>query len=168
MIFHRMTEVTILSVMAALGWAALSQNRGWWFFLPLWLLILVWQHLTRVTLPGLRLTALPGFLWFFSRQLVLGAFDVGWRALALQQKLVPGWQHYPLSLSEPASQRLLASMISLLPGTCSAEIEQQPDHPNQLLLHVLDQHTDWQAGVAALEQQLTRLLRQEAKPGIRR
>lgn len=165
--FHRMTEMAILSILAATGWAALTENRGWWFFLPLWLLMLIWQYFARVRLPGLRFRVLPGFLWFFSRQLVLGAFDVGWRALAPKQQFAPGWQRYPLSLSEPASQRLLASLISLLPGTCSAEIEQQ-QHPNQLLLHVLDQRTDWQAGVAALEQQLARLLRQEAQPGSTR
>jgi multicomponent Na+:H+ antiporter subunit E len=103
----------------------------------------------------------PGFLLFFFRQLVLGAFDVAWRALAITPDFVPQWQRYPLRLIAPANQRLLASMISLLPGTCSAEIEQHQGKANQLLLHVLDQHADWQGGVAALEQQLARLLPQE-------
>lgn len=147
----------VLSTVAALCWAALTENRGWWFFLPLWLLILIWLHFAKLDLPAVRLRALPGFILFFSRQLVLGAVDVGWRALALKPQFAPQWQHYPIRLSEPSSQRLLASMISLLPGTCSARIEQHPQQ-NQLLLHVLDQHADWCSGVAALEQQLASLL----------
>lgn len=165
MVFHRMTNMAILSILTALVWAALTENRGWWFFIPVCGAILLWLYFANIQVPAIRWRALPGFLLFFARQLVLGAFDVGWRALAPEQKLAPGWQRYPISLSEPASQRLLASMISLLPGTCSAEIEQHPPQSAQLLLHVLDQQVDWQAGVIALEQQLARLLRQEMPAG---
>ncbi|SNY45171.1 multisubunit sodium/proton antiporter, MrpE subunit [Arsukibacterium tuosuense] len=165
MIFQRMTDMAMLSILAALVWAALTQNQGWWFFLPLWLLMLIWQYFARLTLPSVRLQVLPGFIWFFFRQLVLGAFDVGWRALAREPQFSPQWQSYSMSLTKPASQRLLASLISLLPGTCSAGVEQDPQQPDQLLLHVLDQHADWQTGVRALEQQLTRLLKQETRAG---
>ena len=165
MIFQRLTDMAIPSILAALSWAALTESQGWWFFLPLWFLILAWMYVARLMLPALRLKALPGFLLFFSRQLVLGAFDVGWRALAIKPHFAPQWQRYSISLSEPASQRLLASMISLLPGTCSAEIEQHQQQPNQLLLHVLDHQADWHAGVAALEQQLSKLLKQETQTG---
>ena len=164
MLFRRLAAMSVFSLLAALCWAALTENQGWWFFLPLWGLLLIWQHFANLTLPGLRLHAVPGFMLFFVRQIVLGAFDVGWRALRPFPEFSPDWQRYPVSLSEPSSQRLLASLVSVLPGTCSAQIESQPTQ-NQLLLHVLDQHADWRSGVAALELQLARLLKSESPAG---
>ncbi|KKO45351.1 hypothetical protein WG68_11580 [Arsukibacterium ikkense] len=155
------TQLALAGLGFALCWAALTENRGWWFFLPLCGVILLWLYLLNMQLPALRWRALPGFILFFFRQLVLGAVDVGWRALAIKPHFAPQWQRYPIRLTEPASQRLLASMISLLPGTCSAQIELHQQQANQLLLHVLDQHADWQAGVIALEQQLALLLKRE-------
>ncbi|MGP9801039.1 Na+/H+ antiporter subunit E [Rheinheimera sp. NSM] len=154
---------TALGVAFALCWAALSGGRGWWFFLPLCLLLMLWCYLTKLSLPPVRLTAIPGFLLFFSRQLVLGAFDVAWRALAPNPKLAPQWQRYNLSLRQPANQQLLASLVSLLPGTCSVNIETGPG--DMLLLHVLDGNADWRSNVAALEQQLSRLLYNEQTQG---
>ncbi|WP_372627215.1 Na+/H+ antiporter subunit E [Arsukibacterium sp.] len=164
MLFRQLAAMSIFSLLAALCWGALTDNQGWWFFLPLCALLLIWRHYTRLSLPGVRLAALPGFVLFFVRQVVLGAIDVGWRALGPTSKCSPDWCCYPLRLSAPASQRLLASLISVLPGTCSAQIEAHPQR-NQLLLHVLDQHADWQTGVAALELQLSRLLTAETSVG---
>ena len=164
MLFRQLAAMSIFSLLAALCWGALTENQGWWFFLPLCVLLLIWRHYARLSLPGVRLTAVPGFVVFFGRQLVLGAIDVGWRALGPTSKCSPDWRRYPLRLSAPASQRLLASLISVLPGTCSAQIESHPQR-NQLLLHVLDQHANWQAGVAALELQLAGLLTAETLAG---
>lgn len=152
----------VLVTLLTLCWAALSGGRGWWFFLPLCLLVMLWCYLAKLSLPTLRLRALPAFLGFFSRQLVLGAFDVAWRALAPKARMAPQWQRYPLRLRHPASQQLLASLVSLLPGTCSVNIATEPD--NLLLLHVLDANADWQSSVTALEQHLARLLYNEALP----
>lgn len=145
-----------LSGVFALCWAALTGGRGWWFFLPLCLLLLLWCYLAKLSLPPVRFKAVPGFLLFFSRQLILGAWDVAWRALSPAARWAPHWQPYAISLAQPASQRLLASMVSLLPGTCAVNIE--AGQPDVLLLHVLDSNTDWHKGVAALEQQLAWLL----------
>ncbi|MDR6982834.1 multisubunit Na+/H+ antiporter MnhE subunit [Rheinheimera pacifica] len=147
----------------ALCWAALTGGRGWWFFLPLCLLLLLWCYWAKLSLPPVRFKAVPGFLLFFSRQLVLGAWDVAWRALAPSPRLAPQWQPYAISLAQPASQRLLASMVSLLPGTCAVNIE--TGQPDVLLLHVLDGNANWRSGVAALEQQLTLLLGDEPVHG---
>jgi multicomponent Na+:H+ antiporter subunit E len=152
-----------LSGVFALCWAALTGGRGWWFFLPLCLLLLLWCYLAKLSLPPLRFKAVPGFLLFFSRQLILGAWDVAWRALALSPRLAPQWQPYAISLAQPASQRLLASMVSLSPGICAVNIEAGP--PDVLLLHVLDGNTDWHKDVAALEQQLAWLLCHETAKG---
>lgn len=153
-----------LSVAFALCWAALSDSRGWWFFLPLYLLLMLWCYLAKLHLPAIRLTAVPGFLVLFGRQLIQGAFDVAWRALAPVPRLAPQWQRYKLSLRQPASQRLFASMVSLLPGTCGVNIETGPC--DILLLHVLDKHADWRSDVTALEQQLAGLLYNEHLQGV--
>ncbi|MCS4307980.1 multisubunit Na+/H+ antiporter MnhE subunit [Rheinheimera pacifica] len=152
-----------LSGVFALCWAALTGARGWWFFLPLCLLLLLWCYLAKLSLPPLRFKAVPGFLLFFSHQLILGAWDVAWRALAPAPRWAPCWQPYAINLTQAASQRLLASMVSLLPGTCAVNIE--AGQPDVLLLHVLDGNTDWYKGVAALEQQLAWLLRDETAKG---
>lgn len=159
---------------AALCWGALTAGRGWWFFLPLCLLLLLWCQRQQLSLPALRLQHLPGFVWYFSRQLVLGACDVALRALSPKPRLAPDWQHYQMRLAHAPSQRLLASMVSLLPGTCSvamtrplATAGQQLAQPcaasesQLLLLHVLDTRANWQQGVATLEQQLSQLLATE-------
>lgn len=163
------TQGAVFIRYAALGaafslcWAALTGGRGWWFFLPLCLLLLLWCYWDKLSLPPVRLKAVPGFLLFFCRQLVLGAWDVAWRALAPGKKWAPQWQRYDVSLTQPASQRLLASMVSLLPGTCAVNIETGP--PDVLLLHVLDGDAYWRSGVAALEQQLVKLLCNEQTQG---
>lgn len=152
-----------LGAIFALCWAVLTGGRGWWFFLPLCLLLLLWCYLAKLSLPPVRFRAVPGFLLFFSRQLILGAWDVAWRALAPGSRWSPQWQRYDVSLTQPASQRLLASMVSLLPGTCAVNIE--TGQPDALLLHVLDGDADWRSGVAALEQQLVKLLCNEQTQG---
>lgn len=152
-----------ISGIFALCWAALTGGRGWWFFLPLCLLLLLWCNLAKLSLPPVRFKAVPGFLLFFSRQLVLGAWDVAKRALSPAPRWAPQWQPYSISLTQAASQRLLASMVSLLPGTCAVNIE--VGQPDVLLLHVLDSNTDWHKAVAVLEQQLAWLLRDETAKG---
>ncbi|WP_333609620.1 Na+/H+ antiporter subunit E [Arsukibacterium sp.] len=162
-----LSAVAAIIVAAALCWGALTAGRGWWFFLPLCLLLLLWCQRQQLTLPALRLRHLPGFVWYFSRQRVLGACDVALRALSPKLRLAPGWQHYQMRLVHAPSQRLLASMVSLLPGTCSVATALPTDnhhgdqHSSILLLHVLDTHANWQQGVLSLEQQLSQLLSDE-------
>ncbi|MDX1677573.1 Na+/H+ antiporter subunit E, partial [Arsukibacterium sp.] len=121
--FISVKRVVFVSTLTGLCWLALTDNRGWWFFFALWLAILYWQYVNQLNLPPIRWHRLPGFLMFFSKQLVLGAFDVAWRALAIKPNIAPQWQWYPVRLSQPASRQLLASLISLLPGTCSAQVQ---------------------------------------------
>lgn len=167
-----LSSAVAITVVAALCWGALTHGRGWWFFLPLCLLLLLWCQRQQLTLPALRLSHLPSFVWYFSCQLVLGACDVALRALSPKPRLAPGWQYYNIRLVHAPSQRLLASMVSLLPGTCSVAMAKplattpsttfaDSTEQHTLLLHVLDTGANWQQGVATLEQQLSRLLRAE-------
>lgn len=156
-------------VAAALCWGALTGGRGWWFFLPLCLLLLIWCQCQQLTLPAWRFRYFPAFVGYFSRQLVLGACDVAFRALSPDPRLAPAWHYYKMRLAHAPSQRMLASLVSLLPGTCSVAKALDPARSDTgqpgtlLLLHVLDTQANWQQGVAELEQQLSRLLAAEVQ-----
>lgn len=88
------------------------------------------------------------FLWTS----LAGGLDVAWRALQPRLAIHPTWLRYRLSLPRGQPRTLMVSMLSLLPGTLSAELQDD----DILLVHALD-GSDEQAtrsGVAKLEQEL--------------
>jgi multicomponent Na+:H+ antiporter subunit E len=147
-------------LVAAACWAVLTANSGWGFFTLLLPLLLLWQWHYPLPMPALRWRYLPACLLLFGRQLLLGGFDVAVRALGWRPLDSSNFCHYQSQLTSPASRLLLASLISLLPGTCTISL--QPD--GMLRLHVLDQTANWQQEIAALEWQLARLFGQSG-PG---
>lgn len=94
----------------------------------------------RVHLPGL-LRLLPPFLW----QALSGSLDVARRALQPRMRLAPGWLEARSWLPEESARLLLASLMSLVPGTLAVEVEGPV-----LTLHVLDARPE--AKAAMLEQ----------------
>ncbi|MDF1761934.1 MAG: Na+/H+ antiporter subunit E [Oleibacter sp.] len=55
------------------------------------------------------------------KDIVIANIDVARKILAPNDKLSPGWIAFPLSIQEPFPATLLASSISLTPGTVSVE-----------------------------------------------
>ena len=94
----------------------------------------------------MRLGALPGFLTFFLRHMLLGGWDVARRALQPRCQLQPAWHPYPLTSRSPRVRLLLSALVGLLPGTLSSRIEGDRRAPA------------WQPTVAELERRLERLL----------
>lgn len=149
--------------LAALCWAVLAANEGWGFFAVLLLLLLVWQYFYPVALPKLRWRYFPALLYVFSAQLWRGAFDVAKRALFSRQFADTGFATYACRLQQPEQQQLLATLVSLLPGTCTVAIlpAKNADTAMQqvrLMLHILDLSANWQNEVAAMEWQLARFM----------
>lgn len=56
--------------------------------------------------------------------IVVANIDVAQRVLASNRTLQPGWVAYPLQLTDPFQMTLLASTISLTPGTVSVEFSE--------------------------------------------
>ncbi len=98
--------------------------------------------------PGALLSVggLVRFLPWFARQSVAGAVDVAIRALRPDMPLFPGVIRHDLRLPAGASRVALANVISMLPGTLSADLED-----DRLVVHALDARQDLHAMVRDLE-----------------
>ena len=92
--------------------------------------------------PGPRVRSLHGvsiYLLRLLRDIVVANFDVAKLVLSSRSKLRPGFIMYPLDLTDDLPITLLASTISLTPGTVSADLT---DDKRYLLIHVLDMHDE--------------------------
>jgi multicomponent Na+:H+ antiporter subunit E len=92
----------------------------------------------------------PFFLWWSLR----GGVDVAWRACAPSLPIAPGMLTYRLRLPPGRARIVMTAVISLLPGTLSAEIVR-----NNLIIHNLDQRVSNEADLAALETKVAALFR---------
>lgn len=106
--------------------------------------------------PGRPHTWRPLRLFRFTRYFLwtslAGGLDVAWRALQPRMAIHPTWLRYRLSLPPGQPRTLMVSMLSLMPGTLSAELQDD----DMLLVHALD-GSDEQAtrnSVGKLEQEL--------------
>lgn len=140
-----------LLVYACLWWL-LAGNAGWGFGalcisaaggLSLWLGV---QPLY------LKLLHLPQFLWFFFRELLIGAWDVAHRALHPRLPIDPAWVKFRFNCSNQRVRLLLPAMVGLLPGTVATRSD-----TTYMYLHVLDQRQDWHTTIAKMETHLTQL-----------
>ncbi|MDM7459637.1 MAG: Na+/H+ antiporter subunit E [Paracoccus sp. (in: a-proteobacteria)] len=104
--------------------------------------------------PGWRLSltgALTFAMWFAVNS-VRGAVDVAWRAFRPALPLDPGFRSYRPILPAGAPRVMFLNTITLLPGTLSAQVEDE-----QVIVHMLDMGADLEANLAKLEQRIARL-----------
>ncbi|GAA6146850.1 MAG: Na+/H+ antiporter subunit E [Thalassolituus sp.] len=71
--------------------------------------------------------------------IVVANLDVARRILLPNRFLKPGWLVYPLSMSEPFPVTILASSISLTPGTVSVEFSEDRSCLYIHVLHLTDE-----------------------------
>ncbi|MCU7938116.1 MAG: Na+/H+ antiporter subunit E [gamma proteobacterium symbiont of Bathyaustriella thionipta] len=90
----------------------------------------------------------PVFLW---RSLYAG-IDVARRALHPRLPISPGLYQYRWRLPPGVPQIFMANMVSLLPGTLSAELADE-----YLCVHVLDQTGDFISELSIIEDYVARL-----------
>jgi multicomponent Na+:H+ antiporter subunit E len=93
------------------------------------------------------------FVSFFVLHSLLGGVDVARRAFHPDMPIDPDLIAYPLRLPQGLPQVIMANIISLLPGTLSATLDQ-----NVLKVHVLDRQTGFLAELEALERHVARML----------
>lgn len=131
-----------LAVHAALYaslWLVLAGNRGWLAGIPVCLLAAWISCLTPVG-PRWSLAGLAAFLPYFVVSSLRGGFDVAWRALHPALPIEPALIRYDLGLRTVGARVLMANVVTLLPGTLSADLD-----GNRLRVHVLntgDEHVD--------------------------
>jgi multisubunit Na+/H+ antiporter MnhE subunit len=77
-----------------------------------------------------------------------GGLDVTLRAFRHPLPLKPDLIDYPLRLPPGPTPILMASLVSLMPGTLAVICE------GRLRVHVLDRHSDWHRDLERLEQRI--------------
>ncbi|MCK4838807.1 MAG: Na+/H+ antiporter subunit E [Desulfobulbaceae bacterium] len=156
LIFRRL--VFFCSIWLVLSKADLS---SWPFALPT-VLISTWISLCLGGPEGhlLKPVVLLRYLPLFVLQSIASAFDVMVRVLNPSLPIHPGLVHYPLSLTHDGAKVLLANCITMLPGTISAQLND--DH---LIVHTLDTSLPVHAIINRLERKIANIFRLEITSG---
>jgi multicomponent Na+:H+ antiporter subunit E len=110
----------------ALMWWALTGGQwgAWWFVLP----VLLAATLAPLGLPEptsvwrLSLMGCLHFVPFFLRHSIRGGLDVARRALAPRLDVQPGLYRHELEVPTETARIFLSHVVSLLPGTLSADL----------------------------------------------
>ena len=102
------------------------------------------QRNAHVSLVGI-LQLLPVFFWESFR----GGFDVARRVLRLRPKIDPGLFDYRLNLSSASARVFFVDLVSLLPGTLSADIR-----GDRMRIHALDLKQDSVTELERLERRI--------------
>lgn len=97
---------------------------------------------------------LPGFVAFFVLESLRGGFDVAWRSLHPRLPVRPEFFEHEIALPQGQPSTLLISVISLLPGTLSAELRRDE---HLLVIHALN--PGGAGSVHRLERRIARLYR---------
>lgn len=143
-----------LGIYAAL-WLLLTRGdaASWVVGFPV-ILLALWARTALLPGPLLRVHP-PALLLFIPEFLMLslkGGIDVAQRAFSRSVRLAPDLLEYPVRLPPGAARVFFMNLISLLPGTLSADIQ-----GDVLSVHVLDREQDTRADLARLEKRVARI-----------
>lgn len=131
----------------SLLWVVLSGgDAGSWLVGAPMVAAATWLSLRLWPGPAISLWGLARFSPWFAWQSIAGAVDVTLRALRPSMPLYPGLVSQRLRLPEGAPRVALANVISMLPGTLSADLED-----DQVTVHALDARQDLRAMILDLE-----------------
>jgi multicomponent Na+:H+ antiporter subunit E len=87
-----------------------------------WLLLRLARPLGGEGFRAIRLRRLPGFAWFFLKELLAANLKVAAAVAAPRGRIRPAIVACPLTLDRDAEIALLANLITLTPGTLSLEV----------------------------------------------
>jgi multicomponent Na+:H+ antiporter subunit E len=117
-------------------WAFITQARADSWIVGVPFVVLGAIVSTRLAVAsGVRLNA-PGlsvFAFYFLRSSLLSGIDVTWRSLHPRLPIHPSIVEYPMRLPEGPARTFFMAVVSLLPGTVSADIR-----GDFLQTHVID------------------------------
>ena len=136
-------------VFASFWWVLVAgETASWWIGAPA---VMLASILSVALLPPVTLVwhALPGFIPFFLFRSLLGGADVAWRAIHPRMPISPHLVEYPIRLPPGLPQVFMVNIVSLLPGTLSAELSSQV-----LRVHVLSGRGDVASELEALERRV--------------
>ena len=149
----RFASLVFRTVIFALLWWVLTEGapNSWLVGVPVVLLAVL---ASEALLPGVS-WSLPGavrFVPFFLWHSLHGGVDVARRALHPRLPISPELFDYRWRLPPGLPRVFMANTVSLLPGTLSAELDEE-----YLRVHVLDQTGNFVSGLAVVEARVARL-----------
>ena len=141
----------------ALIWWLLTEGQSNSWGMGVWLVLIVTSLSVSLAPPlGWSLFGVLRFIPFFAHYSLIGGVDVARRAFSRRMALQPGVIEYPLTLTLPQSRLFMVGIISLLPGTLSADVQD-----DKLWVHVLDQRNDILGELQLLERRVSGLFLDE-------
>jgi multicomponent Na+:H+ antiporter subunit E len=101
--------------------------------------------------PGTRLSPWGAvrFVPYFFYESIRGGLDVAARVLGPRVRVDPGFHDYRLNLSNPGARVFFVDLVSLLPGTLSADLRGAV-----VTIHALDRGTDMAGDLSLLERRV--------------
>lgn len=147
-------------VLAALWWILAGGAASSWIVGTISVALALWTSL-KINPPGSMRFSIPGALGFFSffvLQSTKGGIQVALMALRPRLDLQPAQLDIALRLQPGPGQFVLASTLSLMPGTLAMNVEN-----DRLQLHVLDESLPIESEVRATEAKIARMLCQELR-----
>lgn len=130
----------------ALWWILSGGAPGSWLLGAPIVLLATWLSLALWVVRPISWVGLARFIPYFAAQSLAGATDVALRALHPGMPLYPGLVRHKLRLPPGAARVALADVISMLPGTLSADLEN-----DEVVIHALDTRKDMHEMVLDLE-----------------
>ena len=129
-----------------LWWVLTGGEAGGWVVGIPFIVLGTWLSLQLWTEYPLSLRGLLGFFPWFAVQSLAGAGDVARRALHPRMPLTPGIVRHRLTLPAGVCRVSVANVVSMLPGTLSADLVD-----DELFIHTLDTTKDMHAMVHDIE-----------------
>lgn len=130
-------------------WYVLAEGdpSSWWFGVP-FVLAATWaaRGVRSLRARGWSPVGLAVFAVYFVGESVMSGLDVALRAFRPRMGLHPAFVRYAIRLSSPRARYLFVHAITLMPGTLSANLED-----DDLVVHVLDRHAPYREDLERLE-----------------
>lgn len=139
------------AICATAWWAVAGDDPGSWVIGIPAIGAAVWasHRLAPLSWPGVSPLRLLPFWLRFCRSSLLAGIDVARRALLPRVRLEPGLLRYRTRLPDAAPRHLFMAMISLVPGTLTADLT-----GDVLTVHVLDRRLDNYGDIYTLERDI--------------
>lgn len=154
------TRMALRVLLFAALWGILSGGQGWAFGVPVVLLAAAVSCLlmpaSRLSLPGLA-RFVPYFAWNSLR----GGIDVASRAVHPQMPIEPALLSYEVRLDDAVARVVMANVVTLLPGTLSADLR-----GHTLVVHVLNASGPFPDAFERLERRVADLFGLQQAGGV--
>ncbi|HNP52844.1 MAG TPA: Na+/H+ antiporter subunit E [Nitrosomonas nitrosa] len=150
---HRLLDMMLRTLLFSILWLILTNGdlSSWLIGAPA-ILFAVTASTKLVSAVSLVWSEVPGFIAFFLiRSLVAGA-DVAYRVLHPFMPIAPDLVTYPLRIPSGLPQVFMANTVSLMPGTLSADLNQ-----NVLKVHILDKEKNFMIELESVERRVARI-----------